>query len=181
MVLDIDNGSICNNFYFLLLVGIFADIPSFEELEDPKSNLATQIIAEDGEVLTTYHIENRSYITFNDLSQGLKDAIVATEDARFYNHSGIDFKSLARVGVKTVLLGNVRGGGGGSTLSQQLAKSLFPRDTAKTSFPGARLFRLGINKMKEWITAVKLERNYTKEEILSMYMNAVFLEVMRMG
>lgn len=158
----------------LLLVSLFTHIPSFEELEDPRSNLATQILAENGEVLTTYHIENRSYISFDDLSQGLKDAIVATEDARFYRHSGIDFKSLARVGVKSVLLGNRRGGGGGSTLSQQLAKSLFPRDTAKSSIPGAKIFVLGVNKLKEWITAVKLERNYTKQEILSMYMNAVF-------
>ena len=158
----------------LLLVSLFTHIPSFEELEDPRSNLATQILAEDGEVLTTYHIENRSYVSFDDLSQGLKDAIVATEDARFYDHSGIDFKSLARVGVKSLLLGNRRGGGGGSTLSQQLAKSLFPRDTAKSNIPGARSFMLGVNKLKEWITAVKLERNYTKQEILSMYMNAVF-------
>ncbi len=158
----------------LLLVSLFTHIPSFEELEDPRSNLATQILAEDGEVLTTYHIENRSYVSFDDLSQGLKDAIVATEDARFYSHSGIDFKSLARVGVKSLLLGNRRGGGGGSTLSQQLAKSLFPRDTAKSKIPGARSFMLGVNKLKEWITAVKLERNYTKQEILSMYMNAVF-------
>ncbi len=158
----------------LLLVSLFTHIPSFEELEDPRSNLATQILAENGEVLTTYHIENRSYISFDDLSQGLKDAIVATEDARFYQHSGIDFKSLARVGVKSVLLGNRRGGGGGSTLSQQLAKSLFPRDTAKSSIPGAKIFVLGVNKLREWITAVKLERNYTKQEILSMYMNAVF-------
>ena len=94
----------------LLLVSLFTYIPSFEELEDPRSNLATQILAEDGEVLTTYHIENRSYVSFDDLSQGLKDAIVATEDARFYSHSGIDFKSLARVGVKSLLLGNRRGG-----------------------------------------------------------------------
>ena len=152
----------------LLLVSLFTHIPSFEELEDPRSNLAKQILAEDGEVLTTYHIENRSYVSFDDLSQGLKDAIVATEDARFYSHSGIDFKSLARVGVKSLLLGNRR------TLSQQLAKSLFPRDTAKSKIPGARSFMLGVNKLKEWITAVKLERNYTKQEILSMYMNAVF-------
>ena len=158
----------------LLLVGIFADIPSFEELEDPKSNLATQIIAEDGTVLNTFHIENRSYVTFDELSQPLKDAIVATEDVRFYNHSGIDLKSLARVVVKSFLMGNRTSGGGGSTLSQQLAKSLFPRDTVKSKFPGAKYFVLGTNKFKEWITAVKLERNYTKEEILSMYMNAVF-------
>ena len=158
----------------LLSVGIFADIPSFEELEDPKSNLATQILAIDGTVLNTFHIENRSYTTFDELSQSLKDAIVATEDVRFYKHSGIDFRSLARVAVKSVLLGNRRSGGGGSTLSQQLAKSLFPRDTAESGIPGAKYFVLAGNKFKEWITAVKLERNYTKKEILSMYMNTVF-------
>ncbi|MBR4883213.1 MAG: transglycosylase domain-containing protein, partial [Bacteroidales bacterium] len=160
--------------FSLLMVGIFADIPSFEELEDPKSNLATQIIAEDGTVLSTFHIENRSYASFNELSDGLKDALVATEDVRFYNHSGIDFKSLARVVVKTVLMGNRRSGGGGSTISQQLAKSLFPRDTVESTIPGAKYVVLINNKLKEWITAVKLERNYTKEEIMSMYFNAVF-------
>ena len=161
-------------FLCLLLVGIFADIPSFEELEDPKSPLATQIISQEGEVLSTFHIENRAYVTFDELSQGLKDAIVATEDVRFYEHSGIDARSLARVFVKSFLMGNRSSGGGGSTLSQQLAKSLFPRDTVKSKFPGAKYFVLGANKFKEWITAVKLERNYTKQEILSMYMNTVF-------
>ena len=160
--------------FSLLMVGIFADIPSFEELEDPKSNLATQIIAEDGTVLSTFHIENRSYASYNELSDGLKDALIATEDVRFYNHSGIDFRSLARVVVKSVLMGNRRSGGGGSTISQQLAKSLFPRDTVESKFPGAKYFVLVNNKLKEWITAVKLERNYTKEEIMSMYFNAVF-------
>ena len=158
----------------LLCVGIFADIPSFEELEDPKSNLATQIISEDGTVINTFHIENRSYVTFDELSQPLKDAIVATEDVRFYSHSGIDARSLARVVVKSFLMGNRASGGGGSTLTQQLAKSLFPRDTVKSRIPGAKYVVLGTNKFKEWITAVKLERNYTKQEILSMYMNTVF-------
>lgn len=158
----------------LLCVGLFSDIPSFEELEDPKSNLATQILAEDGSLLNTFHIENRSYVTFDELSKGLQDAIVATEDVRFYSHSGIDFRSLARVAVKSVLLGDRNSGGGGSTLSQQLAKSLFPRETTQSKIPGAKYFVLAGNKFKEWITAVKLERNYTKEEILSMYMNAVF-------
>ena len=98
----------------LLVVGITADIPSFEELEDPKSNLATEIIARDGTVISTFHIENRSYISYDELSPSLRDALVATEDIRFYNHSGIDVKSLARVVVKSVLMGNRRSGGGGS-------------------------------------------------------------------
>ncbi|MBP5692234.1 MAG: transglycosylase domain-containing protein [Bacteroidales bacterium] len=152
----------------LLLVWIFADIPSFEELEDPQSNLATQIIADDGTLLNTYHVENRSYSNYEELSQNLKDALVATEDARFYDHSGIDGKSLVRVAVKSIALGNRAEGGGGSTLSQQLAKSLFPRGEGKGKL------KLITTKLKEWITAVKLERSYTKEEIMSMYLDAVF-------
>ncbi|MDR2586024.1 MAG: transglycosylase domain-containing protein [Prevotellaceae bacterium] len=158
----------------LLYVVLFASIPSFEELENPKSNLATEIISEDGIVLSTFHIENRSYVRFDELAPTLVDAVVATEDVRFYRHSGIDFKSLARVGVKSILLGNTRSGGGGSTLTQQLAKSLFPRDTTVYSFPGAKQIHFGVIKLKEWVTAVKLERNYTKEELLSMYLNSVF-------
>jgi len=104
----------------------------------------------------------------------LIQAVVATEDARFYNHCGIDFRSLARVAVKSLILGQRRSGGGGSTISQQLAKTLFPRDTVDTWVPGASTFGLAVSKFKEWITAVKLERNYTKNEIVSMYLNSVF-------
>jgi len=160
--------------FVLLMVGIFSDIPSFEELEDPKNNLATEIISEDGEILSTFHIENRSYVTYDELSPSLVQAAVATEDIRFYSHSGIDFRSLARVAVKSLLMGQRRSGGGGSTLSQQLAKTLFPRDTVKSRMPGVKSAVLVVSKFKEWITAVKLERNYTKNEILSMYMNSVF-------
>ena len=158
----------------LILVGLFAEIPSFEELEDPQSNLATELISEDGEVFSTYHIENRTYVSYDELSPYLVDAAVATEDVRFYDHSGIDFRSLLRVGVKTFLMGNARSGGGGSTISQQLAKTLFPRDTADLGIPGGKYLLLAKDKFKEWIIAAKLERNYTKDEILSMYMNAVF-------
>ena len=157
----------------LLLVGAFAEIPSFEELENPKTNLATQLISCDGEVFNTYHIENRSYVTFEELPKSLVDAAIATEDARFRKHSGIDFRSLARVAVKTILMRN-SSQGGGSTITQQLAKTLFPRDEATSRFPGAKYFKLIKNKFKEWITAVKLERNYTKDEIVTMYLNAVF-------
>ena len=160
--------------FALLLVGIFADIPSFEELENPKNNLATEIISEDGEILSTFHIENRSFVSYEELPQSLIDALIATEDVRFHNHSGIDVRSLARVLVKSIILLQPSSGGGGSTLSQQLAKTLFPRDTvASKSFVG-KMTRLGTSKLKEWITAVKLERNYTKNEIVTMYLNAVF-------
>ncbi|MBQ8838436.1 MAG: transglycosylase domain-containing protein, partial [Bacteroidales bacterium] len=115
------------------LVWAFADIPSFEELENPDSKLATQVIAEGGEILTTFHIENRSYVSYDELSPNIVNAAVATEDSRFYRHSGIDFESLARVLVKT-LLGGSSSQGGGSTITQQLAKTLYPRDEVRSKF-----------------------------------------------
>ena len=160
----------------LLLVvgtGLFAEIPSFEELENPESKEATLLLADGGEVLSTYHIENRSYVDYDELSPYLVEAAVATEDVRFYKHSGIDFRSLARVGVKTLLLGQ-SSQGGGSTITQQLAKTLYPREELGRHIPIVWQVKMVITKMKEWITAVKLERNYTKEEIMDMYMNAVF-------
>ena len=155
------------------LVWAFADIPSFEELEDPESKLATQVIAENGEILTTFHIENRSYVSFEELSPNLVHAAVATEDVRFYNHSGIDFRSLARVIFKT-LLGGDSSQGGGSTLTQQLAKTLYPREDVSSRIPGVSKLKMVWIKLKEWVTAVKLERSYTKDEIMTMYMNQVF-------
>ncbi|MGN0189181.1 MAG: transglycosylase domain-containing protein [Candidatus Cryptobacteroides sp.] len=157
----------------LLLVWAFADIPSFEELENPDSKLATQIIAEDGEILNTFHIENRSFVSYEELSPNLVHAAVATEDIRFYEHSGIDFRSLARVLFKTLLMGD-SGQGGGSTITQQLAKTLYPREDVSSSIPGVSQMKMVWIKLKEWITAVKLERNYTKDEIMDMYMNAIF-------
>lgn len=159
---------------FVIGVGIFTEIPSFEELENPKTYLATELISEDGQVIGSYHIENRTYVIPQELSPYLVQAAIATEDVRFRKHSGIDFYSLARVGVKSILLGNTSSGGGGSTITQQLAKTLFPREEATSNFPGADKFRLVVSKFKEWITAVKLEHNYTKDEIMAMYMNTIF-------
>ena len=153
-------------FLLLLLVGLFAKIPSFEELEHPENKLATQVIAENGEVLATFHIENRTYVSYDELSPHLVNAAVATEDARFYNHSGIDMKGLARVLIKTLLMRD-SSQGGGSTITQQLAKTLYPRR------PNANKLQMVGIKLKEWITAVKIERNYTKEEIVDMYLNSV--------
>ncbi len=157
----------------LLLIGFgaFGKLPTFEELENPRSNLATEVISADGKSIGSYFIENRSYVDYGDLSPNLVAALVATEDARFYSHSGIDFLGLARVGFKTVLLGD-RTQGGGSTISQQLAKNLYPRDTTHSSGI-AKAGKLVIAKLKEWITAVMLEHNYTKEEIMAMYLNTV--------
>ena len=176
---------------FLMLTltacGIFGKMPSFEELENPKSNLATEIYSEDGKVLGTFFVQNRSHVQYADLfSQDstlhiqldghtvppIVAALIATEDVRFRNHSGIDIRSLARVGIKTILLSNASQGGG-STITQQLAKNLFPRDTVRNRSKVARMSKLVLAKFKEWITALKLEYNYTKEEIAAMYLNTV--------
>ncbi|MCR5710333.1 MAG: transglycosylase domain-containing protein [Bacteroidales bacterium] len=157
----------------LLLVALFAKIPSFEQIENPDSNLATLLISEDGKVLNTYHIENRSYVSYDQIPQYVIDAAVATEDERFYRHSGIDFRGLGRVAVKTLLLGN-SSQGGGSTISQQLAKTLYPRQDVSSRIPGGRQLKMIAIKFKEWITAVKIERNYTKDEIVTMYLNQIF-------
>jgi len=156
---------------FLIGLSLYGSIPSFEELENPKNKMATQIISEDGVLLGTFHVENRSYVSFDELSPNLVSALIATEDIRFHSHSGIDFRSLGRVLVKTILGGRSESGGG-STLSQQLAKNLFPRDSTITRSI-ASVPKITIAKLKEWITAVKLERNYTKEEIMAMYLNTV--------
>ena len=159
--------------FLLLIVGIFAKIPSFEELEHPESKLATQVISDEGNVLTTFHIENRTFVSYDELSPFLVQATVSTEDARFYKHSGIDVRGLARVFFKTLLMRD-SSQGGGSTITQQLAKSLYPRSEVKSRIPGAKQVVMVWNKLREWITAVKLERNYTKEEIVDMYLNSVF-------
>ena len=157
----------------ILLVCLFAKIPSFEELENPDNKLATQVLAEDGETLTTFHIENRTYVSYDELSPHLVNAAIATEDSRFYRHSGIDMRGLARVAVKTLLMHN-SSQGGGSTITQQLAKTLYPRREVNSKIPGWSKVVMVWTKLKEWVTAVKLERDYTKEEILDMYLNSIF-------
>ncbi|MBE5034456.1 penicillin-binding protein 1A [Gallalistipes aquisgranensis] len=156
----------------LTAAGLFGKLPSFEELENPKSNISTEIYSEDGQMIGSFYVQNRSYVDYDEISPNLVAALISTEDSRFYSHSGIDFISLARVGVKTLALGN-RSQGGGSTITQQLAKNLFPRDTSIYSNPFSRNGKLVLAKLKEWITAVKLEYNYTKEEIIAMYLNIV--------
>ncbi|MDO9510322.1 MAG: transglycosylase domain-containing protein [Bacteroidales bacterium] len=150
--------------FFAISLGLFGRMPSFEELENPNSNLASEIISAEGKVLGTYYIENRSNVHYHELSPHIIHALIATEDARFEDHSGIDMKAMFRVAFG---LFTGSGKGGGSTITQQLAKNLFPR--------GENLSKLSLilRKFKEWVTAVKLERNYSKEEILSMYLNTV--------
>lgn len=151
-------------FFFCVAKGAFGVMPSFEELENPQTNLATQIISCDGKVLGSYYVENRSNVRYSDLSPYLPQALVSIEDERFYKHSGIDTKSLFRVAYG-VFTGNKKGGG--STITQQLAKNLFPRDENLSKM------RLVIRKFQEWITATKLEYNYSKDEIIAMYLNTV--------
>ena len=171
----------------LTVLGLFGRLPSFEELENPRSNLATEIYAEDGRVIGSFFVQNRSYVQYADLYPAdstlhirlsghevppIVAALISTEDVRFRGHSGIDIPSLARVAVKTLLLQNTSQGGG-STITQQLAKNLFPRDTVRNRGRVVRTAKLVTSKLKEWITALKLEYNYTKEEIAAMYLNTV--------
>ena len=146
---------------YLTSLGLLGSLPTFEQLENPKNNLATEIISEDGFVLGKYFYENRSNASYSELPSKLVEALIATEDIRFYDHSGIDVIALIRA-VKGQFLGG--GSGGASTISQQLAKMLF------TEKPASGLERV-MQKFKEWIIAVRLEKQYTKEEILSMYFN----------
>lgn len=150
----------------LVMTGLFGQLPSFKDLENPQRKLATSIISADGVTLGTFHIENRSPVNYEDLSPNLVNALISTEDIRFYSHSGIDFNSLARVFIKTIIGGNRAGGGGGSTITQQLALNLFSERSTN------KLKRI-IQKLQEWVTAVKIERSYTKEEIIAMYFNTV--------
>lgn len=156
---------------FLVSQGVFGEMPGFEQLENPENNLASLVYSEDGELLGKYYVQNRSYVDFKEISSNIVNALIATEDIRFYEHSGIDARGLARVFFKTLLLG--KSTGGGSTITQQLAKNLFPRDTTVYDSQLAYATNLVLAKFKEWITAAKLERNYTKKEILVMYLNTV--------
>jgi penicillin-binding protein 1A len=146
-------------FFTLASWGFFGSMPSFEDLENPESNLATEVISSDGVTIGKFYNENRTPIKYEDLPPHLVKALVATEDERFYEHSGIDGRRTLGAVLK---LGS---DGGASTLTQQLAKLLFHGEGSTF-----KLFRV-IQKVKEWIIAVKLERQYTKNEIIAMYLN----------
>jgi len=156
------------NFFWL-----FGGMPDLITLENPKSELASELISQDGKSLGKYFFENRTPVEFDQVSSNITDALVATEDARFINHSGIDPRSMLRV-AKGVLLAN-SSSGGGSTLTQQVAKNLF--ETRSEKFEGLLgkipFVRTVIAKTKEWILSVILERKYTKREIMMMYLNTV--------
>ena len=139
-------------------------MPTFEELENPNNRFASEVYFADGPIMNRYfEKENRKYIEYREIPQSVIDALIATEDVRFYDHSGVDVRGLFRV-AKGLLTANTSAGGG-STISQQLAKMLFPRES------DLNVFELAIRKFREWVIAVRLEKSYTKEEILTMYLN----------
>ena len=152
-------------FFLLVYNGVIGYMPPVEELKNPQDKFATVVYSSDGEELGRYfrNTGNRVYADFDEISPGVVDALIATEDARFNDHSGIDMKAVARAVFKTVLLGQ-KSAGGGSTITQQLAKQLYTP-------PSSGLFSRAVQKPIEWMIAIKLERFYSKEEILKMYLN----------
>ena len=142
--------------------GVFGQMPSFDELENPESSVATEIISVDGKTLGKFYLENRVPVKYEELPQHLVDALVSTEDERFYSHSGIDAKGTLRA------IFSAGSSGGASTITQQLAKNLFHGSSGASN----KLYRV-IQKVKEWIIAVRLERQYTKNEIIAYYLNTV--------
>jgi penicillin-binding protein 1A len=143
---------LCANF------GVFGKMPSVKQLENPEADLASEIISSDGVLMGKFYAENRSEVKYNEISPNVIHALIATEDERFYDHSGIDAQALARVAFTAGTQG------GGSTITQQLAKMMLGQGRGN-------LVKRGVQKLKEWIVAVKLERNFTKEEILTLYLN----------
>ena len=155
---------------------LFGGMPSLQDLEKPQSELSSELYSSDTVLLGKYFRYNRSPVKYNELSKELVTTLLVTEDIRFYEHSGIDFKGLVRAsyGVfkNIITLGNSGLEGGGSTITQQLAKNLFKiRNERKGKLSNVPFLGLIISKVKEWIVALKLEEFYTKNEILSMYLN----------
>ena len=155
-------------FVFMWLLS--SDLPGFEELENPRYDLASVIYDVHGTPFGRYFVENRIPVEYGELSDHIKNALLSTEDDRFYKHAGIDLRALLRVGFKTVILRKEHSGGG-STITQQLAKLLFSRKNIADKSGISRSAALVIVKLREWIVAVRLERRYTKEEIMAMYLN----------
>src|SRR6187402_2568748 len=138
--------------------GAFGKMPSLEDLENPEADLASEVYTSDGKLMGKYYAENRSEVKYNQISPNIIHALIATEDQNFYEHSGIDARAVARAVLK---LGTA---GGGSPITQQLAKMMLGQGKGN-------VLKRGTDKIKEWIIAVKLERNFTKEEIITLYLN----------
>jgi len=152
-------------FVLSVYFGAWGKLPDKKALSEYKQPQASEIFTADSVLIGKYYLTDRQPITYNNISKQLINALIAVEDERFYEHSGIDYKSLLRVALKTVLLQN-KASGGGSTISQQLAKNLYPR--SRTG-----IFYLTVDKIKEMIVASRLEDIYSKEEVLMHYLNTV--------
>ena len=150
-------------FVYSVYAGLWGKLPDYAELRDIRNDEASELYSEDNLLIGKYYVENRTNVNFNHISPYAVRALIATEDVRFYDHSGVDVRGLFRV-AKGLLTANTSAGGG-STISQQLAKMLFPRES------DLNVFELAIRKFREWVIAVRLEKSYTKEEILTMYLN----------
>ena len=148
-------------FVFLVGFGVFGSLPKVDELLNPKNNLATIVYSGDMKILGKYYSENRVNVAFEKIDKDVINALIATEDVRYYEHNGVDFKALLRSFFGVFTGGNK---GGGSTISQQLAKMMFPRERLNK-------LELVVRKLKEWIIATQLEKYYTKDEILALYLN----------
>ena len=153
--------------FVCLLLGIawFADLPDVEQLQNPESSLATVVYSADAKEIGRFYAENRVNVKYKDIDQDVINALIATEDERYFDHSGIDAKSLGRVFIRT-FVGGDRSAGGGSTITQQLAKMQFTKNYDK-----ATITERAYQKLKEWVIAVRLERLYTKKEIAALYLN----------
>jgi len=159
--------------FVLIANGRFGYMPTFDILENPRTNIASEVYSADGVLLTTFFLnENRNPVEYRELPPYLINALIAREDHRFVDHSGIDGIGLIRVLVKTVIL-RQSGEGGGSTITQQLAKQLFQRDDTQYRWKLMRNAHMATIKFREWVIAVRLEKQYTKQEIVTMYLNVV--------
>ncbi|MDO1446088.1 transglycosylase domain-containing protein [Rhodocytophaga aerolata] len=156
------------------LFGLFGPLPSFKLLDNPRNDLASEVYSSDGVLMGKYFRENRTPVAYEEISSNVINALIATEDARFEKHSGVDFRSLGRVLFKSILLLQ-EDEGGGSTITQQLAKNLYKLREEENAglLDRVPLVNTLIIKTKEWITAINLEENYTKKEIITLYLNTV--------
>lgn len=152
-------------FFFMVYAGIFGPLPDKQELLEISNEEASLVFSSDSVMIGKYFAENRTNINWEEIPEHLKNALIATEDKRFFNHKGYDTKSYFRVFVKSILLGD-RSAGGGSTLTQQLVKNLYGR-------PNYGFLSLPVNKLKEIIISSRIEKVYTKEELLLLYFNSV--------
>lgn len=164
-------GGVLFTILFFIILS-FQDLPTFDELENPQYNYATVVYFDDETELGRLFRQNRVGVNYDDLSPYLVQALLSTEDNRFYSHAGVDFEATARVIGRTMLLAQ-KSSGGGSTITQQLAKLLYSNRDFRGMSKMEKNLSLVLTKFKEWITAIKLERSYTKEEIIAMYLNQV--------